>query len=65
MPMKHLLLIMKHQMWLSIKVCITYYSGVYPAGDVPSMAIGHAVSEDGITWVNDKKPVLESHWKPS
>lgn len=37
-----------------------YYTGVYRAGDVPSMAIGHAVSEDGITWVNDTKPVLEA-----
>ena len=37
-----------------------YYTGVYPAGDVPSMAIGHAVSEDGITWVNDNQPVLEA-----
>lgn len=37
-----------------------YYTGVYPAGDVPSMAIGHAVSDDGITWVNDKEPALEA-----
>jgi len=37
-----------------------YYTGVYPAGDVPSMAIGHAVSKDGIVWKNDKKPVLEA-----
>jgi len=37
-----------------------YYTGVYPAGDIPSMAIGHAVSEDGITWVNDNQAILEA-----
>lgn len=37
-----------------------YYTGVYPEGDVPSMAIGHAVSDDGIVWRNDKKPVLQA-----
>ena len=37
-----------------------YYTGVYPPGDIPSMAIGHAVSDDGINWVNDNRAVLEA-----
>lgn len=27
-----------------------YYTGIYPEGTVPSMAIGHATSQDGIHW---------------
>jgi predicted GH43/DUF377 family glycosyl hydrolase len=37
-----------------------YYTGLYKHGEIPSMAIGHAVSEDGITWVNDNVPILEA-----
>jgi len=37
-----------------------YYTGIYPAGNVPSMAIGHAVSTDGIVWINDNDPVLQA-----
>lgn len=32
-----------------------YYSGIFPQGQVPSMAIGHATSSDGITWKHDTK----------
>ena len=36
-----------------------YYTGVYEKGKVPSMAIGHAVSADGIKW-QDKGTILEA-----
>ncbi len=32
-----------------------YYSGIFPEGTVPSMAIGHATSPDGITWTKDPR----------
>ena len=35
-----------------------YYTGIYTPGTVPSMAIGHAVSTDGIHWEDDKQAVL-------
>lgn len=37
-----------------------FYTGVYPEGTVPPMAVGHAVSDDGIKWVNDKKLLLDA-----
>lgn len=37
-----------------------FYTGVYPEGAAPPMAIGHAVSNDGIRWMNDKAPILEA-----
>lgn len=37
-----------------------FYTGIYPEGTVPPMAIGHAVSDDGISWINDKSPLLEA-----
>ena len=30
-----------------------YYSGIFPEGSVPRMAIGHATSPDGIKWTHD------------
>lgn len=36
-----------------------YYTGVYEEGQVPWMAIGHAVSADGIKW-QDKGTILEA-----
>lgn len=39
---------------------IMFYSGIYPQGQVPSMAIGRATSKDGITWTHDAEPVLEA-----
>ena len=40
-----------------------YYSGVYPAGHVPAMEIGHATSRDGIAWTKDPQPVITSSGK--
>jgi len=40
-----------------------YFSGIYPAGNVPMMEIGHAVSNDGIHWTKDPAPVLRATGK--
>jgi hypothetical protein len=40
-----------------------FYTGVFKPGAVPSMAIGHAVSKDGINWVDDRRAVLEATGK--
>lgn len=37
-----------------------YFTGIYPTGQLPPMAIGHAVSKDGINWTPDKLPILKS-----
>lgn len=37
-----------------------YYSAIAKPGTMPMMAIGHAVSNDGITWTNDAQPVLRA-----
>lgn len=37
-----------------------YYSAIPPAGKVPMMAIGHAVSKDGVVWTSDPAPVLRA-----
>ena len=37
-----------------------YYSGIYPEGRMPMMAIGHATSSDGIVWRSDPAPVLSA-----
>ncbi len=39
-----------------------YFTGVYPEGSVPSMAIGHATSPDGVTWTLDRsgQPVIRA-----
>jgi sucrose-6-phosphate hydrolase SacC (GH32 family) len=37
-----------------------YYSGIMPPGKVPIMAIGHATSEDGVSWRTDTQPVLSA-----
>jgi predicted GH43/DUF377 family glycosyl hydrolase len=34
-----------------------YYMGVMPPGSVPASQIGHAVSDDGVTWKHDPKGV--------
>lgn len=37
-----------------------YFTGVYPEGEVPTMAIGHAVSADGKNWkISQSEPVLK------
>lgn len=42
-----------------------YYTGVYPEGHSPTMAIGHAESDDGINWHSDAGPVLEATGDPN
>ncbi len=37
-----------------------YFTGIYPPGKLPIMAIGHAVSKDGVNWKPDKMPILKS-----
>jgi hypothetical protein len=37
-----------------------FYSGIYPAGQIPSMAIGHATSKDGISWSHRPRPALKA-----
>ena len=37
-----------------------YYTGVFPDGQVPTMAIGHATSRDGVTWTKDSRPAVIS-----
>lgn len=37
-----------------------YFTGIYPIGGKTPMAIGHAVSKDGIKWKVDPNPVLKS-----
>lgn len=37
-----------------------YYTGVYAEGTVPSMAIGHAVSKDGVHWEDEQRAVIEA-----
>ena len=42
-----------------------YYTGVYPAGSAAPYAVGHAVSNNGINWKKDAKPVLTATGKVS
>jgi hypothetical protein len=42
-----------------------YYTGVFPKGAVPAMAIGHAVSTDGISWKDDRRAVIAATGKVS
>ena len=35
-----------------------YFTAIMPDGRIPPMAIGHAVSDDGIKWTKDPEPVL-------
>ncbi len=42
-----------------------YYTGVYPQGAVPAMAIGHAVSSDGIIWQDDRRAIIAATGKVS
>ena len=37
-----------------------YFSGIYPAGHIPMMEIGHATSADGIHWTKDPAPVISA-----
>jgi hypothetical protein len=37
-----------------------FYTGVYAEGVTPPMAIGRAVSEDGVRWTSDKEPLLQA-----
>lgn len=37
-----------------------YYTGIHPAGKIPVMEIGHAVSDDGIRWTKTPRPVITS-----
>lgn len=39
-----------------------YFTGVYPEGSIPSMEIGHAVSDNGVDWTyaNDGNAVLKA-----
>jgi predicted GH43/DUF377 family glycosyl hydrolase len=37
-----------------------YYTGIFPSGSRTPMAIGHAVSKDGIHWKKDREPLLIS-----
>lgn len=43
-----------------------YYTGIFKPGTVPPMAIGHAVSEDGVNWrlVDEGRPVLSATGQP-
>ncbi len=36
-----------------------FFTGVYPEGGTHYMAVGHAVSDDGLLWVKDTAPLLE------
>lgn len=40
-----------------------FYTGVFPPGQVPSMAIGHATSPDGLTWTHREQPALQASGK--
>ncbi len=42
-----------------------FYTGIYPQDSVPSMAIGHATSIDGLQWQNDLKPVIQATGNPA
>jgi hypothetical protein len=44
-----------------------YYTGIFPAGTVPPMAIGHATSPDGVVWTPDpaRNAVLSATGKAS
>ncbi|MFW5431458.1 MAG: hypothetical protein ACKE5Q_01595, partial [Methylophilaceae bacterium] len=35
-----------------------FYTGIYKEGSAPPMAIGHAISDDGIHWKKDTLPIL-------
>lgn len=41
-----------------------FFTGIYPPGHMPPMAIGHAVSNDGISWKTDKEPVITATGTP-
>jgi predicted GH43/DUF377 family glycosyl hydrolase len=42
-----------------------FFSGIYPAGGPAMMAIGHAVSADGVHWQVSPDPVISSTGHPS
>lgn len=41
-----------------------FFTGIYPPGHMPPMAIGHAVSRDGVSWKVDKDPVITATGTP-
>jgi hypothetical protein len=42
-----------------------FFTGIYPAGGPAMMAIGHAVSPDGISWKVSPGPVISATGKPA
>src|SRR6516225_8096104 len=41
-----------------------FFSGIYPQGGPAIMAVGHAISDDGVRWQVSRDPVIASTGKP-